>query len=175
MTITQAMAKLLGGSISVKSTPGEGSTFTVKIPLVEVETTDLRKKDIPWDEYHFSQDTIILVVEDDFANREMIKTLFQELGIKINLAENGKQGIEKTLRLKPDLVLMDIHMPGMNGLEATQQIRNIPECKHIPIVALSADAYKEQQKEALHVGITDYLSKPLQVNQLLRVLKKYLR
>ncbi len=175
LAITKSMTELLEGTISMKSVPGEGSTFSVRIPLVEVGVMDTKQASIKWDDYSFAKDNTILVVEDNAANQEMIKTLFNELELNIEFAENGTDGIKKTLRLIPDLILMDIHMPGMSGLEATQQIRNMPECKDIPIVAFSADAYKEQQKEAFQAGVNDYLIKPLQFNKLLLVLEKYLR
>ena len=83
--------------------------------------------------------------------------------------------IEKTLELKPDLVLMDMHMPLMDGMEATRQLRLSPDCAYLPIIALSADAFTEQQQTAYEAGITDYLIKPLDFDKLLPVLVKYLR
>ncbi|MBF0350056.1 MAG: response regulator [SAR324 cluster bacterium] len=175
LAITKSLAELLGGSISLDSVPGQGSTFTVKIPLVEVESNDQKQENIHWDDYCFSRDNKILVVEDNLENQEMIKILFNELGLEIKLVVNGKEGIEQSLSFMPDLILMDIHMPGMSGIEVTQQIRSIPDCRNIPIVALSADAYKEQQEEAYRAGMTDYLIKPVLMNKLLPVLEKYLR
>ncbi len=180
LAVTQKMTELLGGVVKVESTVGKGSLFSVKIPLVEATGESTYQTELDWEEYHFSKNNRILVVEDNPTNQEMMKIIFQELGLRIALAGSGAVGIEKTVKMQasgspPDLILMDIHMPGMTGLEATTQIRSVPECKDIPIVALSADAFHEQQQEAFRVGVNDYLTKPLQVNKLLQVLGKYLR
>ncbi|MBF0288445.1 MAG: response regulator [SAR324 cluster bacterium] len=180
LAVTQKMTELLEGSVRVESTEGKGSLFSVKIPLVEATGEVTYQTELNWEDYHFSKNNRILVVEDNPTNQEMMKIIFQDLGLRINLADSGAKGIEKTLKMQgsgtpPDLILMDIHMPGMTGLEATTQIRSVTECKDIPIVALSADAFYEQQQEAFRVGINDYLTKPLQVNKLLQVLGKYLR
>ncbi|MGK5094911.1 ABC transporter substrate-binding protein [Deltaproteobacteria bacterium TL4] len=175
LTLTREMVQLLGGTIELQSEEGKGSIFSVKIPLVVAQTLEERQKEIHWDDYHFSKKNKILVVEDNPENQQMIRALFQTVGLEVVLADNGKQGIEKTLQLKPDLVLMDIHMPGMSGLEAISQIRRLPECQIVPIVGLSADAFREQQEKVLKSGANDYLTKPIQMNQFLRILVKYLR
>ena len=100
--------------------------------------------------------------------------LFEEIGVKYELAENGEQGIQKVMEIHPDLILMDMHMPGMNGLEATRQIRSQSEFKELPIIALSADAFTEQQQEALSAGVTDYLTKPVDLELLVSKLNQYL-
>ncbi len=182
LALCTKMTTLLGGTIYVESEvasdnlnePHGGSVFSVRIPLLESETEDSRQQKISWQDYNFSPSNKILVVEDNPDNREMIKVLFQTIGLHIELAENAKEGIEKTLRLKPDLIFMDIHMPEMNGLEATQHIRQTPSCKDIPIIVFSADAYKEQEEKAYKAGINGYIIKPIQVAKLLPLLGKYL-
>ena len=86
-----------------------------------------------------------------------------------------QSGIEKARNFKPDIILMDLNMPDMNGVETTRRIRQIPGCNKIPIVAISADAFSGQEIEAIEAGVSDYLTKPLDVNKFVIVLMKYLR
>ncbi|MCP4458026.1 MAG: response regulator [Cytophagales bacterium] len=182
LAITRQMVELLGGTIHVKSERSDngGSTFTVRIPLVEAPAEDLLQETLDWDKYHFSKNNRILVVEDNLANQKMIRVLFRKLGLEVELANNGQEGIEQTLRLvsegtPPDLILMDIHMPGMDGFEASRQICLHPQGMNIPIVALSAEGFKHQQEQAQTTGIVEYLLKPLQFHKLLPILAKYLK
>ncbi|MGK5094053.1 PAS domain S-box protein [Deltaproteobacteria bacterium TL4] len=200
LSLTKQMTELLGGTIRVESvtmselekavdserfTPegsirSAGSTFTVRIPLIEADAKETRYEDVKWDEFRFSKDNRILAVEDNVLNQKMIQVLFQELGLEIELAESGPEGIKKTLsaieqNTSFDLILMDLHLPEMDGLETSRHIRLFPECANIPIVLLSADAFALHQKAAQSVGILDYLLKPLQAHKLLQVLAKYLK
>ncbi|MBF0289629.1 MAG: response regulator, partial [SAR324 cluster bacterium] len=180
LAITKQAVKILGGTIQLKSVVGEGSTFTVTIPYregteVRTSTASARVTD-----YVFSKDNRILVVEDNLMNQNMIGALFDQLGLTVEFAENGTIGLEKTLELHTaehplDLILMDMHMPGMDGLETTQKIYSHEQCADIPIVAVSADAFKDQQKEAFAAGIADYVTKPINFEKLLPILGKHLR
>ena len=123
----------------------------------------------------FTSDNCVLVVEDNPLNREVMRAVFDNLGITIQLAENGHEGVEKARELCPDLIIMDLHMPDMTGFETVVKIREYPECKDLPVVMLSADAFTHQQEQALALGIEDYLTKPLVMDRLLPVLKKHLR
>ncbi len=175
LNIVKKITKLLGGELKLESEEGKGSVFSAKIPLIEstVEVED--KEEIDWANLCFSRDNQVLLVEDNAQNMEMVRSVFQELGMEIQTACNGKQGIEKALELKPDLILMDMHMPEMDGLEASRQIRLHPDGKEIPIVALSADAFFDQQNDAFQAGASDYLTKPLDFDELIPILEKYLR
>lgn len=178
LAITKKMVKLLGGEIGVESSPGQGSIFWARLPLKEaVSQTALQEES---HELCFSKDNIILVVEDDPVSKKMIKIMFDKLGLAIQLADNGEICLEKTLELcsldkRPDLILMDLHMARMDGITATKQLHSYPQCRDIPVVALSADVILDQQKKALAVGISDYLTKPIEINKLVQILTKYLR
>ncbi len=174
LAIVRKAIELLKGTVRLTSEVGAGSTFTVKIPLVETKSAVIEEPEFNWEELHFSEESCVLVVEDDPTNREMIEVLFRELGIRIEKAGDGKTGVKKALECKPDLVLMDMHMPGMDGMEATRRIKAKREGQDIPIIALSADAFTDQQQAAFKVGISDYLTKPLDFKKLVPLLLNYL-
>ncbi len=175
LAITQKMVELLGGEITVESTLGEGSTFSVKIPLVESTAKVVEQSDIDFHHFSFSKDNVVLLVEDNPMNRDMLMALFSLLNLKIYTADNGMVGVEKALQLHPDLILMDRHMPIMDGLTAAKTIWASPEGSNIPIVMVSADALVERKKAADAIGIQEYLSKPIDFSKLFPVLVKYLR
>ncbi len=175
LAIVRKMTELLKGEIKLESEEERGSRFSITIPLVDARSQSNESEEFQWEDIRFSPENKVLLVEDEATNQEMIEVLFRELGIKIELADNGKTGIEKVIALKPDLILMDIHMPGMDGMEATRCIRLLREGKEIPIVALSADAFTGQQKTALQAGVSEYLTKPLDFKKLMPILSKYLK
>lgn len=173
--IVRKMVDLLEGEIELTSEEGKGSLFSVKLPLQETHSVEFKIDEIHWEDYDFSPDNKVLVIEDDHNNMEMITVLFRELGLKIEKADNGKRGVEKALEIIPDVILMDMHMPEIDGMEATRQIRSNERGKNIPIVAVTADAFMRQQNAAYHAGVSDYLTKPLDFKRLIPVLIKYLR
>ena len=180
LAITQKMVALLGGSIELESEEGKGSTFSVRLPCKEASEQTTAARTIHPEDYHFCKDNLILLVEDNPMNQQMIKAMFKNFDLAIVIAENGEKGVETALQLKekerrPDLILMDMHMPGMDGMTATQQLRQHTEFAKTPIVALSAEAFTEQQKMAQEQGVSDYLTKPIDLSKLLALLAKYLR
>lgn len=174
LAITKKLVERMGGKISVVSQAGQGSDFNVTIPFKETISPVAEHDSTDSGSYNFSKDNVILVVEDDMMNQELVKFIFEDTGLEVHFADDGKIGIEMALELNPDLILMDIHLPEINGIDATMQIRRHPGFKEMPIVALSADAFKEQQQEAIDAGMTDYLVKPIEFDKLIAVLNKYL-
>ncbi len=175
LAITRNLVLMMGGSIWVDSQLGVGSTFFVKLPFVEVKSQAMPNRKSHAASYRFSPDHVILMIEDDRKSREMMQALCEDMGLTLHLAENGSRGVSKALELQPDLIFVDMHMPAMDGLEVTKTIRHLPGFKKLPIVALSADAFTEKQQAALELGITEYLTKPLEYKKFLTILKKYLR
>ncbi len=182
LAITKKLVEMLGGTIRVMSRVKpdhleSGSTFSVTIPYKEAQLpVDHHKPDF---DGNFSTEGLILVFEDNPMNQALIKALLDGFGFNLQFANNGKLGLELLENLNvinelPVLIFMDIQMPVMNGIDTTRQIRQIPEYQHIPIVALSADAFTEQQKDALQAGADDYLTKPIDFEKLLRVLNTHL-
>lgn len=174
LAITKRLVQLLKGSISLVSAPGQGTEFKVTIPYVVADADVEENRQVDLKKYHFSEDNLVLIVEDNPLNIKMIKSLFNELKIKAVACKNGGEGVRLANQLKPNLILMDMHMPKMDGIEASRQILGQAATKDIPIVALSADAFEKTRKEALETGIREYITKPVNFNKLLPVLKRFL-
>ena len=174
LAIVKKYVETLKGSIDIDSQKDAGTTFTVKLPL-ERPQGSYSHPEIESKEIAFSPENRVLVVEDNAINQELMKSFFLEIGLSIEIAKNGQEGINQTERLKPDLVLMDIRMPGMDGLEAIKEIRSRDAIRHIPFIALSADAAKEKIDLARREGFDDYLVKPFDLEDLIPYLNRYLK
>ncbi len=176
LSISKRLVEMMGGHIEVKSKVSSGSTF--KIVLNEIETARKEKrvteKEIMDIDIMRFKDATILVVDDIESNRSFIRELLARWGIKVLEAENGENSIIIAENALPDLVLMDIRMPGMDGLEAASRIRNNPSTSHIPVIALTASAKRSDRNGSEKAGLAGYLLKPVNVSDLIRELKKYL-
>jgi signal transduction histidine kinase/ActR/RegA family two-component response regulator len=174
LTIARKLTDLLRGQISVASTTGIGSEFTLRIPLEFTSPTRIpllsidRSDDIDWG------NTTILVVEDNPVNQTVIEAMLRSFGVNVALASSGFKAIEMLKELRPHLILMDLHMPNMSGIETTRLILGEPHWRDIPIIALSADALVDQQVNAKQVGMVDYLIKPVDLSKLRYTVRKYL-
>lgn len=175
LAITKKMVDLMGGKIECQSKEGEGTTFTVTL---ELEVSESEKNAASQEENDSDLTEMkILVVEDMDVNWEIISTLLEMYGIKCRRAENGKVAVD-TLRDSQagefDVVFMDIQMPVMNGLEATREIRKLenPYAATIPIIAMTADAFSENVAECFDAGMNGHIAKPIDINNVVRELKK---
>ena len=176
LAITKEMVDVLSGTISVESKEGEGSNFEVTLPYIDAEVQEaVEDQSFDKENIRFSNTNTVLVVEDNKLNQDMMGAIFHELGLEMHLAENGIEGVDKAKELIPDLILMDMHMPLMDGMEASSRILQTEELAHIPIVAVSADAFTEQQRRALELGLREYVTKPIAFDKLFPVFKRYLR
>ena len=117
----------------------------------------------------------VLVVEDNLDNYELVRTILELDGYDTFLAVNGRDGVNAARKQKPDLILMDMALPEMDGWDATQRIREDPETKHIPMVALTVHTLPRERKRALDAGVDAYLSKPFDAVQFLQVVESTLK
>ena len=122
----------------------------------------------------------ILLVEDNELNQEIAVEILKQAGFEVEIAENGLVAVDKMKRAKKDqynLILMDVQMPVMNGYDATRNIRAIGNvyCKHIPIIAMTANAFEEDKEKAFHAGMNGYLPKPIDIEKMLEMIDSILR
>ena len=178
LPLCKIIVEKLGGRITVESEPGKGSTFTFKLPFEgsiggmdqnKVTTTSVRTIRISGRTDDINAKTI-LVAEDEDHNYELVKIVLQKR-YKLLRAHNGIEAVTINEDEKPDLILMDIRMPGMNGLDAT---RIIKEVSNTPVIALSAYAYEENIHNAREAGCDDFMAKPFKVESLIEIVKRYL-
>gem|GEM_PF-3997558 len=178
LTICKMLTDLMGGEIGVESTPNIGSTFwfTLCLPIVEAE--DAQTADNTG-ESHSSTDILkkihVLVAEDNQINQKVMTRILTKNGVSHSLVKNGREAVQFIQEQHCDLILMDIQMPEMDGLEATREIRMLgsERLSNIPIIALTANAVKGDKERCIAAGMDDYLSKPVNVETMLLLLKKY--
>lgn len=171
LNISQTFAGLLGSEIKITSKVGEGSTFFFDLDPDYFEESDLVQERVEADKeinYALSEEDIkdgisVLIVEDNQVNALLTRTLLEKSlpEATIHMAENGMEAISKYIEYKPTFILMDIRMPLMNGIEASQAIRSMPEGEKVPIIALTAAALKEKRERTTEAGMNDFLTKPI--------------
>ena len=180
LAICRQLADLMGGRISVTSEPGRGSTFTVRIPLARVSALPAQTgadNGVPAEQPDTAGRPVcrILAAEDNATNQLVLRTLLNQAGIDPHIVSNGAEAVEAWLTGRFDVILMDVQMPVMDGLAATRAIRRMEDetsRPRTPIVALTANAMSHQIEEYRAVGMDDYVSKPLSVNDLFGALNK---
>ena len=171
LALVKRIVELHGGQVGVTSEVGVGSCFTINLPCSEV-VPSICQSGIPSEsspETHQSDPIIpplILLAEDNEANINSMSSYLEVKGYRILLARNGHEAIAQAQLANPDLILMDIQMPGMDGLEAMQKIRHVPDLKDVPIIALTALAMTGDRERCLVAGASEYLSKPVKLKQL---------
>ncbi len=116
---------------------------------------------------------LILIIEDNEQNTKLVKDLLQYKGYRTMEAVNGLEGIETAIKYRPQLILMDIQMPVMNGLEATRKLKELPETRSIPVVALTSWAMKGDEKIILEAGCDDYMAKPINTRHFIKLVDSY--
>ncbi len=115
----------------------------------------------------------VLIVEDDLKNQKLFRDILEKVGYETILASDGEQGVQLAQAVKPDLILMDIQLPVKDGLTATREIKGNPQISHIPVWALTAMAMKGDKELAQAAGCDDYISKPVQLSNLVEKLSTY--
>jgi signal transduction histidine kinase/BarA-like signal transduction histidine kinase len=183
LTITKQLLEIMGGSITVESTPGKGTRFQVKLPLplaVDMDpaaavpgtgspgekTGGDAGKDVPVPAY-------ILLAEDNEINQKLVKAILTKAGYQVDVVYNGRDAVEKVKQNAYDLVLMDVRMPEMDGIQAAQLIRQ-EGFSDLPIIALTAHAFARDKEKCLSCGMSHFITKPLKQVELLGIISQWL-
>ena len=174
LTITQRLVEMMGGTISLWSAPGEGSRF--RFTFDEVAVSNSQRMDEPEitpvvDIDQFEPSTV-LVVDDVELNRDLFRAFFEHTRHRFIEAVNGREGVEAARRERPDLILMDVRMPVMDGVQATHLLKEDPETRHIPIVIVTASAMRSEEQELKPIA-DGFLRKPVSRTDLTGQLKHF--
>ena len=177
LTISQRFVEMMGGTLEVESAPGAGSTFHFEIPLQEIkDALPFRppvEAFVAAPGFATRHPLSILIAEDDAVNRKLMVRVLDSLGYSALVAANGREAVEIYDQHRPTCILMDLHMPEMDGIEAAQKIRAIQNSNPLPyIAALTADVMPEERQRCVAAGINAYLTKPFNLQLLARTLEQ---
>ena len=174
LAISSRLVQMMGGTLGVRSVLGEGSEFyfTLTLPIGKLDGQRPRSREPEYHDFHGKR---LLVVEDNLLNQEIAQSLLEMEGFLVETAENGQAALDAFGNHEPgyyNAVLMDIRMPVMDGIEATRRIRTMerPDSRTIPIIAMTANAFDQDSRKSLDSGMNGHLSKPIRVEELLRML-----
>lgn len=176
MAIVKKIVDMVDGEIEVDSAIGEGTTITIRLAIKVADKEDVIKiKEDPFD-YSFKGRRVLLV-EDNELNREIAEAILEEVGIDVECAVNGLEAVERMEKAQPgdfDMILMDIQMPVMDGYTATSKIRELPDARvaYIPIAAMTANAFEEDKRETMNMGMNGHIAKPIDIEDMLATMKK---
>jgi signal transduction histidine kinase/ActR/RegA family two-component response regulator len=178
LAITRRLAELMGGEAGADSTPGAGSLFWFSVRLSKGGDTDVAPTGTAVDaeaeiRRHYSGQRI-LVADDEPVNREVAQMQLEFVDLVSDMAEDGAEAVAMARKNRYAAIFMDMQMPKLNGVEATQEIRQIPGCRDIPIIAMTANAFAEDKAKCLAAGMNDFLIKPFNPDELFAVLLRSL-
>lgn len=173
LTISRHLARMMGGQVGVNCSPGVGCIFWFKVTLKRIDQSNLPAPAAKV-AVDFRHDATILLVEDNEINQEVAKQLLESTGLVIDLAWHGGEALERVKSRHYDLILMDMQMPVMDGLEATSLIRQLPGYGSVPIIAMTANAFEEDRQQCMAAGMNDFLAKPFDPDTLFAMLIRWI-
>jgi CheY-like chemotaxis protein len=163
----------MGGTLRAASQEGQGSIFTLEIPLpFSQETVEADSNSAHLTQSGHGQS--VLLVEDNPVNQTVIEAMLRSLGYQVSLVGDGAQAVYHAKRHSYAAILMDCRLPVMDGYEATRQIRCLPACADVPIIALTANALQGDREACLDAGMNDYLAKPFKRADLQHILQRWI-
>ena len=179
LAISRQFAELMGGNLTAESREGQGSIFRLMIPVIEARSPPMEMESSPsrriagiageW------RDIKVLVVDDDPANREVLLGMMMPLGFEVQEAVDGREAVDVFVDWSPNLILMDIRMPVMDGIEAIQTIKSLNKGKSTSIIGVSASVFEEDRHKVLESGADDFIAKPIQEAELWEKIEQCLK
>lgn len=175
LSIVSQLTEMMGGIIDVESEMNSGTSFTVRLPFFSATKEESEKFYIsnPQDKFLSMVPFNILLAEDNAVNAMIAKAFLEKFGHHVRHVENGKEAVDVASEGWADLILMDIHMPEMDGIEATKLIRTVQDHSPLPIIGLTAEAFTERHTHFKDAGMNDVLTKPFTEQQLVQILTQY--
>ncbi len=176
LAISRSLAEQMGGQLHVQSESGKGSQFTLELVAEVLATQIIEVPAAPNINFVENREIQVLLVEDNEVNQKLAQVLLENMGLEVSLAKDGLEAVQCCNGSQFDLIFMDVQMPRLNGLSATEKIREQSELnKSTPIIALTAHAMTGDRERFLKVGMNDYVSKPFDKNELKRAVSRALR
>jgi PAS domain S-box-containing protein len=175
LPLVQQLIQLMGGKLEVKSRLGEGSQFSFSLPIVDTNPNYVHPNESHIVQLPEVRKNIVLYIEDNQSNIQLVSEIFRSIpGVTLLTAITGKDGVEVATKKEIDLILLDLHLPDLNGMEVLEILKSNVKTKDIPVIVVSANAVRDHIDKAIDNGVKDYITKPIDINHFLSVVLKYL-
>ena len=172
LTLSKYLVERMGGSIGVHSRIGEGTTFTVDLATAAAPEVPVRRLELPPAAPRHVATLRVLHIEDNLANLELVEQVLTRSGVvELVATMSGSLGVDLARRHRPHLILLDLHLPDMSGADLLEMLQADPHTKDIPVVVITADATPSQIQRLRDIGVAAYLTKPIDIKDLLRVVE----